>query len=240
MSFTTAPKFTNAGKQLQLAALGGAPLVFTAIKIGDGRLTSQAPETLTDLVHPLLRINVEDIKVSRGFASVRGGFSNSDLTEGFYWREVGLCARGADNADVLYCYANAFDLAEYIAPAGSEIIEKIVSISAVVGDAEKVEAVIDSSQVYATKKDLAGKADRDLGNVDAEVFAQLVAAAESNIDCGLFDELAAVAAHDGTPDAHAAMRVDGNAAAPVGTAETLEEHMIDPAAHQNIVLDGNQ
>ena len=39
MSFT-APKFTNAGRQLQTRVIAGDTLTFTAIKLGDGTMTT--------------------------------------------------------------------------------------------------------------------------------------------------------------------------------------------------------
>lgn len=60
----------------------------------------------------------------------------------------------------------------------------------------------------------------------------------SDIDCGTFDALTPVAAHNESPKAHATMTVDGNAVVQASGGE-LAAHETDPLAHQNIILDGN-
>lgn len=232
---------TAKGAELLAKCIAGQELRFSAVCMGDG-MTSTPFADMTALVSLKNRLSISKISRKDTAATLRAILSFADIAEGYHWRELGLYAGDVETgAEVLYAYGNAGDKSDWIPAGGATTLdEKKINVTAVTASAANVTAVIDGSLIYATQDDLDRKADRDLGNVDAEVFAQLVAAAESNIDCGLFDELAAVAAHDGTPDAHAAMLVDGNAAAPVGTAETLEEHMIDPAAHQNIVLDGNQ
>lgn len=49
--------------------------------------------------------------------------------EGFYWREVALFALDPDEGEIMFAYQNAFNLAEYIASASSEIVEKIIALS---------------------------------------------------------------------------------------------------------------
>ena len=48
-----------------------------------------------------------------------------------------------------------------------------------------------------------------------------------------------MAEHNEAPAAHANLLVDGNNTAAVDASETLEEHMANPNAHQNLVVDGN-
>lgn len=60
-----------------------------------------------------------------------------------------------------------------------------------------------------------------------------------DIDCGTFGAEEQVVLHNDTPTAHPLLSVDGNTTAASPQAETLEEHMADPLAHQNIQLDGN-
>lgn len=74
-------------------------------------------------------------------------------------------------------------------------------------------------------------------NVNMDI---LDAALDGDIDCGYFDEEGgALALHDASPRTHRLMEVDGNETEVTSTAETLEEHMADPLAHQNIIIDGN-
>lgn len=157
MSFT-APRFTDEGKALQAKAQAGTALKFTKMQLGDGELGSQAIAAMTGLINPLITVGVSSVKAGSNYATVKSNFSNSKLTTGFYWREIGVFAADPEkpndrNSDILYCYANAGSLAEYIPAAGSEIIEKIISIPCIIGDAENVSAEIESG-IYATKYEL--------------------------------------------------------------------------------------
>ena len=64
------------------------------------------------------------------------------------------------------------------------------------------------------------------------------------IDCGCWDDeenpdAAALALHCAGGNAHATMRVDGNASDIIDTSTTIEEHMATWTAHQNLIVDGN-
>jgi hypothetical protein len=149
--------FTNKGKILQAKAQTGTPLHFTRIALGDGELQGQAPQTFNTLVNEKLSIDIIKLVVNEdGTAKVGGGFNNSSLITGFYYRELGLFAQDPDNTDqeILYCYGNAGALAEYIPAQGSELIEKKIDIIAIIGNATKVSATINSSLIGLGPEDL--------------------------------------------------------------------------------------
>ena len=157
MSFTS-PRFTDEGKALQAKAQAGTALKFTKMQLGDGELGSQAIAAMTGLVNPLITVGISSVKAGNNYATVKSNFSNSGLMTGFYWREIGVFAADPEkpndrNSDILYCYANAGSLAEYIPAAGSAIVEKIISIPCIIGDAENVSAEV-ASEIYATKEAL--------------------------------------------------------------------------------------
>lgn len=157
MSFTS-PRFTDEGKALQAKAQAGTALKFTKMQLGDGELGSQAIAAMTKLINPLITLDISSIKAGNNYAAIKSNFSNSGLSTGFYWREIGVFAADPEkpndrNSDILYCYANAGSLAEYIPAAGSEIVEKIISIPCIIGDAENVSAEVKSG-IYATKEEL--------------------------------------------------------------------------------------
>lgn len=79
--------------------------------------------------------------------------SNADVTAGFYFREIGLFALDPDVGEILYAYANSGTTADYIAPTGSGIIEKVFDVITVVGSAANVTANI-ASGIYASTADL--------------------------------------------------------------------------------------
>lgn len=152
-----APKLTNAGKALYYRNLGGATLEITKMKIGDGQLATPIA-TLTDLVNTVVTIDAA-VKQHSDYAEATASFSNAGLSTGFYWREIGIFCADPDNSedrskDILYCYQNAYDTADYIAPAATELVEKSITIPIIVGDADNVTCTLDKSLIFATLKDL--------------------------------------------------------------------------------------
>ena len=75
--------------------------------------------------------------------------------EMFLYRELGLYAEDPDPevGEVLYCYGNCGDLAEWIPPSGgATIVEKTIDIVTAIGTATNVTAYI-PADAYATKED---------------------------------------------------------------------------------------
>jgi hypothetical protein len=156
MSFGGGLFFTNNGRALQAKAQAGVQLNFTRIAVGDGQLSGQAIADLTALINEVKSLDITKLKTLTGGKAVIGGaLSNQDIVTGFYWRELGLFAQDPDLGEILYCYGNAGDLAEYIpSPGGAEILEKQVDIVAIVGNASSVTATIEQTLVYATQQDI--------------------------------------------------------------------------------------
>ena len=152
MSFSKI-SFTNAGRALQAKALAGTPLVFTKIALGSGSLNGRDPATFTSLLE--LKVSLSISKTTRDGQQVmlEANFSNQDNNTGFYWREVGLFANDPTLGEILYCYGNAGNVAEYIQPSTSSSIEKVITLTAVVGNAQNVTAIINTA-AFATKKDI--------------------------------------------------------------------------------------
>jgi len=142
---------TNKGKTLQSKAQTGVQLNFTRIGVGDGNLGSQSILALNDLINEVKSLNISKLKFIGGKRSVVGGtLSNQEITTGFYFREIGVFAEDPDAGEILYCYGNAGELAEYIPPGGEDVIEKTIDVDMFVGNAENVTASIDESLVFAT------------------------------------------------------------------------------------------
>lgn len=145
MSFVKGPVFTAAGRTLHARALAGATLTFTKMEMGDGNLGSGSIENRTALVHTVASVGISSLRHSGNVAFISGNFTNADITEGFYWKEIGLFAADPDNPndrskDILYCYQNADENADYIPASDSELISKRVSIAAIVSNATEVTA----------------------------------------------------------------------------------------------------
>lgn len=148
--------FTNKGRILQSKCMLGKPLNFTKIIIGDGELNGKVIQELETLLSPKLEIPITRlVTVDTAKVKIGGKFNNSNLANGFYYRELGLFAIDPDsNIEMLYCYGNAANLAEYISSQGSEIIEKQIEIIAVVGNEANVTATINDSLLSVSPEDL--------------------------------------------------------------------------------------
>lgn len=147
---------TNKGKILQSKAQTGITLQYTRIAMGDGQLGSTPILALNGLIREKKSLNISKLKIQSGGKAIVGTtWSNNDLSEGFYFREIGVFANDPDEGEILYCYGNSGALAEYIPPgSGSDIIERNLDIVTVVGNALNVTATIDSSLTFASQQDL--------------------------------------------------------------------------------------
>lgn len=148
---------TTAGLIVLAKGVAGQKINYTKIVLGDGYLEEgQTPRSLTGVVSPKATVDITKLKINGdGTVAVGGIFTNGDETEGFYYRELGLYAEDPDPevGEVLYCYGNCGDLAEWIPPSGgATIVEKTIDIVTAIGTATNVTAYI-PADAYATKED---------------------------------------------------------------------------------------
>ncbi|MBM7579997.1 phage tail-collar fiber domain-containing protein [Jeotgalibacillus terrae] len=145
---------TNRGRNLQAKAQAGAELQFTRMAIGDGNLSGSSIIELTALKNERKSMAITKLNANTpGQARVGSVLNNQDITSGFYFREIGVFATDPDLGEVLYCYANAGNTADYIpsgAGGGTDLIEKTIDVVTLVGNASSVSAVINESLVFAT------------------------------------------------------------------------------------------
>lgn len=141
---------TLKGNVLLAKALMGEALTFTKIVLGDGYSNKPIME-MQDLVSVKKELPITKLRRKEQVAII-GSILKMGEIEPFYWRELGLYARGEDGVEVLYMYGNAADLASYISSNG--LNEKLIDINVVIGNASNVSAVIDSSLVFLTQQDL--------------------------------------------------------------------------------------
>lgn len=148
---------TAAGLLVLAKGVAGKQIKYTRIVLGDGYLPEgQTPRTLTGVVSPRAVVDITKCKINGdGTVAVGGVFTNDQTDTGFYYRELGLYAEDPDEGvgEVLYCYGNCGDLAEWIPPTGgSTIVEKTIDIVTAIGTATNVTAYI-PADAYATKED---------------------------------------------------------------------------------------
>ncbi len=148
---------TNKGKILRSKTQIGRALKFTRAAVGDGYLPeSMTLEELDSLISEKAEMDINSLRVEGdGTAVVSTVFTNKNLSEGFFIREIGLFAEDTDGTEILYCVANSGDLADYISKwTGKEIQEALYDFITVIGDTTEVYADINESLVYATKRDV--------------------------------------------------------------------------------------
>lgn len=146
---------TAAGLVVLAKGMAGAEIKYTKIVLGDGHLAEgQTPRTVGGVISPRATIPITKLKVNPdGTVAVGGVFSNKETLSGFYYRELGLYAEDPDIGEVLYCYGNCGDTAEYIPPTGgATIVEKTIDIVTIIATATKVTAYI-PADAAATKAD---------------------------------------------------------------------------------------
>ena len=198
MSFAK-PIFTTRGKQIELQGIEGQQIVFTKIKIGDGRITTQSPSQLTDLINVIAEAPITSLKRYDAYAAIRSVFQNIDVPEAFWWREVGLFAIDpATQEEVLYAYQNAYDTAEYITP--SSLVTKKINWTIYIDDGENLGADIHKKMVFCSVEDL--DEHNDLEGAHEAAFA--AHNADSNAHADIRNKIGTdIAMHNTAGNAHA-------------------------------------
>lgn len=122
---------TNEGAKIMAKIISGETVTFKRIAIGDGYdYDTDNFNQKTSLVNEVLSLTdltmlIEDETT----VTFTGSFSQHQLTNSFWYRELGLYVVDPDdsNNEILYAYGNRNDKAEYITPNvdGYEILKEI-------------------------------------------------------------------------------------------------------------------
>ena len=123
-------------------------LIFTKIVIGAGDMPASIPRA-TALTDKRLELAItKSVKTGDGQFMVQGLLSNKNLETGFYAREVGLMAKAGENGqEVLFSYTNGGNYVDYIPDKNTPMDSYTFTITTVVGNAEKVQAIISDNGV---------------------------------------------------------------------------------------------
>ena len=147
-------KLTAVGKNLFLKALAGETIKFTSVQLGNG--AEQTAESATMLSNPLLTIPITQIQIGNNYVTLTAVFNNSVVEDGFHITEVGFFAEDPDDPEkeILYALGNETEsIADYVPKYTDRIFEMQFDALVFIGDAENVTANINSSLVYASKKE---------------------------------------------------------------------------------------
>nr|DAE86250.1 MAG TPA: tail collar fiber protein [Caudoviricetes sp.] len=151
-------------------------LIFTKIVIGAGDMPASIPRA-TALTDKRLELAItKSVKTGDGQFMVQGLLSNKNLEAGFYAREIGLMAKAGENGqEVLFSYTNGGNYVDYIPDKNTPMDSYTFTITTVIGNAEKVQAIV-SDNGLASVHDLNAiiqKVDNMITNVDtAEMLAK--------------------------------------------------------------------
>lgn len=123
-------------------------LIFTKIVIGAGDMPASIPRA-TALTDKRLELAItKSVKTGDGQFMVQGLLSNKNLEVGFYAREIGLMAKAGENGqEVLFSYTNGGNYVDYIPDKNTPMDSYTFTITTVVGNAEKVQAIISDNGV---------------------------------------------------------------------------------------------
>lgn len=147
MAGTNATAEANASKQA---------LIFTKVVIGAGDPPASIARA-TGLADKRLELPItKSTKSGDGQFTVQASLSNTNLETGFYAREIGLMAKvGESGREVLFSYTNGGSYVDYIPDKTTPMDSYIFTITTVIGNAEKVQAIVKDNG-YATIHDLEG------------------------------------------------------------------------------------
>ena len=153
---------TDVGRMLLADVQAGAIFTPTRIVMGSGSMPSGAtPQGMTDVITPVKSLAINKKKRTPDGKCVFGGvYTNEEVTEPFYFRELALYAKAvylnedgsvkSEGAETLYSYGNAGATADYMpAHSTSTVVEKQMDLVTWVGNDAQVDLTIESG-LYAT------------------------------------------------------------------------------------------
>ena len=150
---------TSSGMVLYAKAQQGKQLRFSRIAVGDGLLgngESMVNRSVLKSERASFLIDHVQVSTSSSAAEILTTMRNDNLTEGFYFRELGICAIDPDTQDELLCfYDNAGEDGEYI-PAASENVQVVERLKMLIKleNTPNVSFVASGNPIYLTADDI--------------------------------------------------------------------------------------
>ena len=154
---------TDAGRLLLAEVQMGAVFTPTKIVMGSGFLPSgTTARTITQVVAPVktLTINKKQ-KANDGTVVIGGVYSNAEVTQDFYFRELALFAKavksdGSEISEVLYSYGNAGNTADLMpAYTTGTLVERQIDLATYIGNDTEIDLTL-ASGIYVTFDDIEG------------------------------------------------------------------------------------
>ena len=192
-------------------------LIFTKIVIGAGDMPASIPRA-TALTDKRLELAItKSVKTGDGQFMVQGLLSNKNLEVGFYAREIGLMVKAGENGqEVLFSYTNGGNYVDYIPDKNTPMDSYTFTITTVVGNAEKVQAIISDNGVASVH-------DLEAHNTDEhahdERFNKYLPTAGGTVTGNVKFNNASVGFNNGTGKYDAKIRVATNGNFDIGVTE---------------------
>ena len=155
---------TDVGRILLADVQAGAVFTPTRIVIGSGSMASGATtQSMTAVITPVVSLAINRKKRTPDGKCIFGGvYSNAEVTEPFYFRELALYAKAvylnedgsvkSEGEETLYSYGNAGATADYMpAHSSSAAIEKQIDLVTWVGNDAHVDLTIESG-LFVTRE----------------------------------------------------------------------------------------
>lgn len=157
---------TDNGRALLSHVQMGAVFTPTKIVLGSGYMPAgKTPRTMTAVQSAVATLSLsKKERTNDGKFIVGGVYSNQQITEQWYFRELGLYAKAVYPAEgdqpevevpeVLYSYGNAGDTAELMPAYGTgTLVERQIDIVVYIGNDAQVDLTLESS-IYITQQQL--------------------------------------------------------------------------------------
>lgn len=144
---------TEKGRELLAASVGGEPLTFAKMVLGDGGYGGDLSQ-VEGVISPKIQLEIGSVERYENQVSIQSVITPGTEVPPFFWREVGVYAQDpASGGEVLAVYGNAGDKGDYLSGAGGILDEKIINITILV---EPDQVVTDFSGVlFVTQKEFA-------------------------------------------------------------------------------------
>ena len=143
------PIITDKGLAL-LSKITTNTLTISNMGLGDG--DKEVVGNVTSLSNEILKKQIESIEKNDNSIVARTTFTNENLQDGFYIREIGIYAIDPDEGEILYAYTNVNGTeADYFSPGnGTVILRVFIEMVIGFGNASNVELTIDPASVFIT------------------------------------------------------------------------------------------
>lgn len=191
---------TDVGRMLLADVQSGAVFTPTRIVIGSGSMTGGATaQGMTDVITPVKSLAISKKKRTPDGKCVFGGvYTNEEITEPFYFRELALYAKAvyhnedgsvkSEGAETLYSYGNAGATADYMpAYSTSTIVEKQMDLVVWVGNDTQVDLTIESG-IYITHDVFDAHAARHASGGDDPITPESIGAAPAGYGLGSYPQ----------------------------------------------------